>query len=294
MWITGRRARSKGTEEPAGSAGGRIRAALGAIRSAADGVLAVVIAPRCAACDGLLDSPTRGPVCEICWASLRPLTPPLCDRCGDPLPSRREISRPCHGSRPGVVTPPGPMAQSPEPAVCARCRREPHLVARCRAFGSYDGQLRLIIHALKYDKRRSLARRLASLMRERGMDVLAGADCLVPVPLHWRRLRARGFNQAADLAAGLGLPVARALRRVRSTRPQAELPASRRRRNVRGAFAPARWRGRRRAVVGKCVVLVDDVSTTGATLDGCARVLKAAGAREVRALIVARAVSQPR
>jgi len=178
--------------------------------------------------------------------------------------------------------------------VCARCRRKPSLIVRCRAFGSYDGQLRLIIHALKYDRRRSLARRLASLMRERGADVLAGADCLVPVPLHWRRLRLRGFNQAADLAAGVGLPVARALRRVRPTRPQAELPASRRYQNLRGAFAPARRSGQRREVAGKCVVLVDDVVTTGATLDGCARVLQAEGAREVRALTVARAVSQLR
>ena len=274
MWIAARRSRPSETEAGAGRERRRAGAAFGAIRSAADGVLAVVFAPRCAACDHLLDAPTRGPVCEACWASLRPLAPPLCDRCGDQIPSWRTTS----------------LAGG----LCARCRRKPHLVARCRAFGSYDGQLRLIIHALKYDKRRSLARRLALLMRERGADVLADADCLVPVPLHWRRLRVRGFNQAADLAAGLGLPVARALRRVRPTRPQAELPASRRYHNLRGAFAPARRPGRRRAVVGKCVVLVDDVFTTGATLDGCARVLKAAGAREVRALTVARAVSRPR
>ena len=264
MWIAARRSRPSETEAGAGRGRRRARAAFGAIRIAADGVLAVVFAPRCAACDHLLDAPTRGPVCEACWASLRPLAPPLCDRCGDQIPSWRTTS----------------LAGG--------------LCARCRAFGSYDGQLRLIIHALKYDKRRSLARRLALLMRERGADVLADADCLVPVPLHWRRLRVRGFNQAADLAAGLGLPVARALRRVRPTRPQAELPASRRYHNLRGAFAPARRPGRRRAVVGKCVVLVDDVFTTGATLDGCARVLKAAGAREVRALTVARAVSRPR
>ena len=273
MWIAVRRSKTNGTEERAGG-WRRVRAAVGVTRGAVDGVLAVVFAPRCAACDCLLDAPTRGPVCEACWVSLRPLAPPLCDRCGDQIPSWRTTS----------------LAGR----VCARCRRKPPLIVRCRAFGSYDGRLRLIIHALKYDKRRSLARRLASLMRERGADVLAGADCLVPVPLHWRRLHLRGFNQAADLAAGVGLPVARVLRRVRPTRPQAELPASRRYRNLRGAFAPARRRGLRREVAGKCVVLVDDVVTTGATLDGCARALKAGGAREVRALTVARAVSPPR
>jgi len=272
MWIAARRSRATKTEGRPGN--WRARAAAGAVRAAADGVLAVVFAPRCAACDRLLDAPTRGPVCEACWASLRPLSPPLCDRCGDQIPSWR--------------------AASLAGRACARCRRKPRLITRCRAFGAYDGRLRLIIHALKYDKRRSLARRLALLMRERGEDVLAGADCLVPVPLHWRRLRMRGFNQAADLAEGVGLPVARALRRVRPTRPQAELPAGRRHRNVRGAFAAARRSRRRHEIAGRCVVLVDDVFTTGATLDGCARVLKAEGAREVRALTVARAVSQPR
>jgi hypothetical protein len=92
MWIAGRRAGSNGTEKRVGSWRGHVRAVFGAMRSAADGVLAVVFAPRCAACDGLLDSPMRGPVCEACWASLRPLAPPLCDRCGDQIPSWRTIS----------------------------------------------------------------------------------------------------------------------------------------------------------------------------------------------------------
>jgi ComF family protein len=137
------------------------------------------------------------------------------------------------------------------------------------------------------------------MMRERGADVLEGADLVVPVPLHWRRRHARGFNQADDLARSLGLPVVHALRRVRATSPQFGLSASRRHRNVRGAFAPRRrgWLRRRRhdaRVEKACVVLVDDVSTTGATLQACAEALKAAGAREVRALTAARALSTPR
>jgi ComF family protein len=200
---------------------------------------------------------------------------------GDPLPGWRNISR--------------------ESCICARCRRGPRSISCSRAAGAYDGSLRAIIHAFKYDGRRSLAGRLAGLMRAQGRDVLEGSDCAVPVPLHWRRRRARGFNQAADLAAHLGLPVCHALRRVRGTRPQVDLPAGQRHRNVRGAFAMAggRWQKRRRvaarrAVHRRSVVLVDDVCTTGATLEACARVLKAAGAREVRALTVARVAATRR
>ena len=125
-------------------------------------------------------------------------------------------------------------------------------------------------------------------MRARGADVLDDADWLVPVPLHPSRRRARGFNQAADLARHLGLPVCNALARIRETRTQTELPAAARHRNVSGAFSLAsRARGR---VPERVLVLVDDVSTTGATLEACALVLKEAGATEVRALTAARVV----
>ncbi len=144
------------------------------------------------------------------------------------------------------------------------------------------------MHALKYDGRRSLARPLASLMRERGVDMLDGAAAVVPVPLHqWRRL-ARGFNQADDLARHLGPPVVAGLRRVRATPTQTGLTGGARRRNVRRAFAATRAAARLR---GQAVVLVDDVSTTGATLDACARALKRAGIREVRALTAGRVVT---
>ena len=131
--------------------------------------------------------------------------------------------------------------------------------------------------------------------------MLADADCVIPVPLHPRRRRARGFNQAAELAAYLGPPVVHALRRTVATPPQTGLPAAQRHRNVRGVFVPARprpwWMGWERrgarsvaAVQGACVVLVDDVATTGATLEACARVLRGCGVREVRALTLARVV----
>ena len=240
----------------------------------------MLLAPACACCRRPLDRPSDGPVCEACWQTIRPITPPVCDACGDPLPSWRTIS----------------LAA----AFCPRCRRRPRHVDRGRAVGEYAGALRDIIHAFKYDGRRSIGRRLSALMRDRGADVLAGADCVVPVPLHRRPRRQRGFNQAADLAAGLGLPVRTVLRRVRATPSQVALPAARRHQNVRGAFAvvwPPPWRigpwvGRPAPLAGACVVLIDDVSTTGATLDACARALKEAGVREVRALTAARVVGR--
>jgi ComF family protein len=233
----------------------------------ADALVAVALAPACAACGDPLDAPTAGPVCGRCWASIRLLTPPLCDACGDPLPPWRAISVPL--------------------ARCPRCRRAPRAVDRARAIGQYDGALRAIVHALKYDGRRSLAKPLAALMRRGAGALLDGAACAIPVPLHSSRRRHRGFNQAADLAAHLGLPVVHALRRTRATATQTALPAGQRHRNVRGAFAAGR---RARQVAGAIVVLVDDVCTTGATLDACAAVLKASGAIEVRAVTAARVV----
>jgi ComF family protein len=125
-------------------------------------------------------------------------------------------------------------------------------------------------------------------MRTHGAAVLNDADFIVPVPLHpWRRLR-RGFNQADALASRLGPPVVRALWRTAATLPQAGLRPAQRRRNVRDAFRISPLVPRSR-LQDACIVLVDDVRTTGATLDACARTLTEAGAREVRALTTARA-----
>jgi ComF family protein len=173
-------------------------------------------------------------------------------------------------------------------ALCPRCRRTARFLDRARVIGAYDGTLRSIVHAFKYDGRRSLARPLGLLMQQRGADVLDGAACALPVPLHGSRRRERGFNQAADLARNVGLPVVAALRRIRATATQTGLPAAQRHRNVRGAFAAAPSIAELR---GTIVVLVDDVCTTGATLEACARVLKQEGVKEVRALTAARVVT---
>jgi ComF family protein len=233
-----------------------------------DALLSVVLAPVCAACDQPLGEPTRGPVCQPCWRAIKLFTPPLCDVCGDPRSSWRRIGMECD--------------------TCSRCRGRHQLVSRGRAIGEYDGTLRAIVHALKYDGRRSLAGPLARLMIASGASVLRNADIAVPVPLHRSRKRARGFNQAAEIARHLPISPIHALKRTRATPSQTDLPAEARRANVKDAFALRR----RVDVKGRVIVLVDDVSTTGATLEACAAVLLDAGAREVRALTAARVVTR--
>jgi ComF family protein len=238
------------------------------LHTAADALLAVVFAPSCAACGALLDEPSRGPICQGCWQTIRPITPPVCVQCGDPLPTWRVGGAPLER--------------------CRRCRRKRRPIDCARAIGEYEVPLRAIVHALKYDGRRSLARPLAAMMRGCAADLLVDVNFAVPVPLHASRRRYRGFNQADDLARHLHLPICAALKRTRATSTQTGLPAAQRHRNVRDAFELTRTG---RQLAGTIVVLVDDVSTTGATLDACARVLKAAGVKEVRALTAARVVT---
>ena len=215
----------------------------------------------------------RAGLAQVTNTLIAALLAPLCDVCG------LSLDRPLAG------------------CVCERClsivmgatgRRLPtgDALTTLAAAGAHEGPLRDVIHAFKYRQRRHLATPLGALLRRECAASLAGADLVVPVPLHpWRRLR-RGFNQASDLAHETGLPVVTALHRRRGWTSQTAHHADARRANVRHAFTPGRQAG---AVVGRVVVLVDDVTTTGATLDACARVLRALGAREVRALAVAAA-----
>lgn len=230
-----------------------------------DPVLAVVFPSRCPACHDLLRHPSRGPLCEECWRALPRHPRPLC-ACGLPLAVE------------GL-------------AACGRCRRGLNPAGAGASLGPYEGSLRTVLHELKYRGRRRAARRLAEelLLSPSVRRLLSPEAVLVPVPLHPRRRRERGFNQSEELAAELArrtglrlLPSA--LVRRRDTSPQAGLTAAARRANVEGAFA-VRQRAR---VSGRPVVLVDDVLTTGATARGCARVLRDAGAVEVRVLTVAR------
>lgn len=232
-----------------------------AARRVMDPLLAVVFPARCAACARLISLPRRGPLCEPCWAALPRQDSALC---------------PCGAGR---------------GARCSRCRRGLNPIARGASLGPYEGPLRVLVHELKYRGKRAVAARLAEeLLRAASVRTLLAADCvLVPVPLHPRRLRTRGFNQSELLArelsrrAALRL-VSGALVRRADTPPQTGLSAARRRANVKDAFVVRR----RAPLVGRTIVLVDDVLTTGSTARACARALRSAGAGEVRLLTAAR------
>lgn len=243
-----------------------LSAAAATARRLVEPVLTVVFPSACASCGRLLAQPTRGPLCGPCWATLPRHRAPAC-RCGLPRPPGRPV--------------------------CGRCRRGRQPFAAGASLGPYEGSLRDVIHELKYRGRRRVAARLAEalLMDAPTRTLVGGSDVLVPVPLHPRRLRARGFNQAALLARELGRRAGRpcvdgALVRRKDTLPQAGLSAAARRRNVDAAFGVRR----RGLVAGRVVTLVDDVFTTGATAYACARALREVGAREVRLLSAARVV----
>jgi len=167
---------------------------------------------------------------------------------------------------------------------CALCRSGLRGFDAAYSFGAYEGVLRELIHLYKYGRVRTLARPLSGLLAQ-ALPRDEAFDAAVPVPLYWRRRLQRGFNQAELLARGLsrrtGIPVVKALGRVRATPTQAGLSNSARRQNVTRAF-------RARSVQGKRILLIDDVMTTGATAGACALALKQAGARRVALLTVAR------
>jgi ComF family protein len=178
-----------------------------------------------------------------------------------------------------------------EGAVCADCARRPASWDRARAVLRYDRHSRRLVLMLKHGDQTHLAGAFGRWMHRAGGEVLAGAELLMPVPLHWTRLFGRRFNQAALLAQaiyGAGGPRVAAdwLVRRRRTPSQGVLGPAARARNVRGAFALRRGCN----VQGKRVVLIDDVLTTGATVEECVRVLRRAGADYVGVLVLARAL----
>jgi ComF family protein len=208
-----------------------------------------------------------GGTCYLCRGSASSM---LCTSCDGDLPRLAPLRCPrC-------------ALESPRGEVCGRCLSEaPHYDATVAAL-AYDFPADALVHALKFRGELALAGLLGTLLlQEIHQDEI---DCVVPVPLSAERLRARGYNHAAEIARHLR-PARLELglcERARDTLPQMELPYDERRRNVRGAFRCTR------ALAGESVAVVDDVMTTGATLDEVARVLKAAGATRVTNWVVAR------
>ncbi len=191
-------------------------------------------------------------------------------------------------------------AAAPAGYLCGRCRDRPPAYDRLLALWSYEPPLDAVVRGLKFGRLDYLGRHLGLALAEAFFPAggpapggVGSIDLVVPVPLHWRRRLARGYNQAEriarPLAAALGRPLAGALVRRRATPPQSALGRRERLANPRRAF---RGRGAGRGVAGRVVLLVDDVATTGATLDAAALALKRCGAAEVIALVAGRTPSR--
>jgi ComF family protein len=231
------------------------------------GLVDVALPPACMACRAAVDEP--GCLCGQCWGRLSFIAPPFCDRLGTPLP---------YGFGEGRLLSPA-------------AREAPPAYGRARAVAEFGDVARNLIHALKYADRLDIAPPMGRMMARAGADILDDAQALVPVPLHRLRLWRRRFNQSAALAGVIGgeagLPVrAGWLERRRATVPQVGLDRAARARNVQGAFAvPEMAKGELR---GRRLVLVDDVLTTGATIDACVKALLRAGAGRVDVLVFAR------
>ena len=246
----------------------RLGRLLAPVRAALGFALDFGLPPLCPACRGLVGD--DGGLCAACWAQLSFIAPPFCERLGTPF---------------GYD--PGPGVLSTEAIA------NPPAFARARAAVRYDDIASALVHALKYGDRLDLAPTMGRWMARAGRELTDEADALVPVPLHWRRLWTRRFNQSAALARAIarscGVPVLDdALKRMRATPQQVGLTRADRATNVQGAFQVPDERGA--AVAGRRLVLIDDVLTSGATVDACARALLRAGAAKVDVLVFARVV----
>lgn len=242
-----------------------------AVASAAFRILAdTAFPPRCPSCRGNVAA--DGNFCAECFPKLRMISAPLCDICGIPF----------------II----PVEAGTQ---CPHCLETLPKFDRARAVMVYDNISAPLITALKFHDQWTNVNRMVQMMLATGNSLLADTDAILPVPLHWRRLIGRKYNQSALLAYGLSkatnIPcVTDVLRRVRPTPPQMRLDRATRLRNVRRAFAVDAAAAAQ--IKGKTLLLVDDVVTTGATADACARVLKKAGAKEVRVLSLARTVKE--
>ncbi|MGP0089416.1 MAG: ComF family protein [Xanthobacteraceae bacterium] len=241
-------------------------------RAGLRGALDLALPPLCPSCrEPLAD----GALCAACWSKLSFIAPPYCARLGIPF---------AYDSGQGLLS--------------MEAIANPPAYDRARAAVRYDDVARALVHALKYGDRLDLAPTMGRWMARAGHELLEDCDALIPVPLHWRRLWARRFNQSAALAKAIaadrtGVAVAHsALARIKPTVQQVGLSKSQRADNVQGAFrVPAE---RRTEVAGRRLILIDDVLTSGATANACARALLRAGAAKVDVLVFARVVETVR
>lgn len=252
------------------SAAGLGRRAVGIVRAAGRRCIDVLLPPRCLACGEIVSA--DGALCPACWATVAFIAPPCCRRCGVPF-----------------AFDPGAGVE------CGECVRQPPPFQRARAALRYDDASRGLILGFKHADRTHAAPAFAAWMARAAGPLLTDAEVVVPVPLHWTRLIRRRYNQAALLALAIGriggrTVVPDALVRRRRTPSQGQMRRLGRFRNVTGAFVIHPRRAGH--VAGKRVLLVDDVLTTGATVEACIRALRAAGATAVDVVTLARVVRE--
>lgn len=248
--------------------GRRLSSPFGAALGAA---LDLLLPQQCLKCGMVIGK--EGALCAGCWAEIAFIAPPICACCGAPF----ELDQGCGDGE----------------ILCGACLRDPPPFARARAVFRYDAASRHLVLGFKHGDRIHAAPAYGAWLARAAGPLAADADLVVPVPLHRLRLFRRRYNQAALLAhafaAAAGLAcVPDLLTRVRATPSQGRMSRARRRINVRGAFAVAS--GRAPAIDGRRVILVDDVLTTGATVNSAARCLLRAGAEAVDVLTLARVV----
>ena len=246
-----------------------------ALKKAGGLALDLLYPPSCLACRRAIAE--HGGLCPECWGAMRFIERPFCERLGTPFEADLAA---------------GESGRTISPAALA----DPPVFQRARAVARYeDGPARQLVHRLKYGDRGELAGPMGRWMARAGAELLDDADMLVPIPLHWTRLARHRFDQAAALAKAIEalsvVPVeTELLIRVKPTPPQVGLTRRLRAKNIQGAFeVPA---ARRIEAEGRKIVLIDDVMTSGATLNAAARVLLRAGAKRVDALVFARVVTE--
>jgi len=231
-----------------------------------------LLPPQCAGCGEVIESP--GALCGVCWSRVDFIAEPFCQQLGIPFPY-----------------------EAGEEALSAQAIAVPPPYAQARAVARYNHMARTLVHNLKYKDRLECAPLMGEWMLRAGQGLVAVSDYIAPVPLYRARLWRRRCNQAALLAGRIsdlsGVCLSEdMLRRTRSTRTQIGLSMAERHHNVAGAFAVnKKWRG---GIAGKNVLLIDDVITTGATVEACTKALLKAGAAQVNVLAFARVVDPVR
>lgn len=225
--------------------------------------LNILFPESCPICKKPASDHKIAPICNDCWQSIKQYNGPKCRKCGKPL-------------------------NSDATAICGECLQDGPAFKSAGSFGLYDGALRKAINLLKYHNVKRLAKPLSDIMLRITMPRV---DAVLPVPLYEKRLRQREYNQSALVAKhvveNLGLAlILDSLVKIRDTKPQVGLSSQERRKNIRNAFRIQK----RELIEGKKILLIDDVSTTGATVRECSKVLKKAGAVNIHVRTLAHGI----